>query len=147
MRAAYERQTWPMDIPQAREFLAANHRAVLATRRADGRPQLSPVLAVVDDEGYVVVSSREPAMKTRNVRRDPRASVCAFTDAFFGEWVQVDGTATVVSLPEAMELLVDLYRRMAGEHEDWDDYRAAMERERRVVIRIAVESAGPNQAG
>lgn len=136
-----------MDIEKAREFLRANHRAVLATRREDGRPQLSPVVAGVDDEGYVVISSRETAFKVKNLLRDPRASVCAFTDAFFGEWVQVDGEATIVHLPEAMEQLVDLYRGMAGEHPDWDDYRTAMERERRVVIRIAVGDAGPDRAG
>lgn len=136
-----------MDVEQARAFLRTNHRAVLATRRADGRPQLSPVLATVDDEGHVVISSREPAMKTLNARRDPNVSVCVLTDAFFGEWAQVDGTATVVSLPEAMDRLVDLYRRMAGEHDDWDDYRAAMERERRVVIRIAITDAGPTRSG
>ena len=136
-----------MEIAEALEFLRANHRAVLATRRADGRPQLSPVMAGVDDEGYVVVSSRETALKVKNLLRDPQASVCAFTDGFFGEWVQVDGEATIVYLPEAMEQLVSLYRGMAGEHPDWDEYRSAMEREQRVVVRIAVRSAGPDRAG
>jgi PPOX class probable F420-dependent enzyme len=136
-----------MDIDGALSFIRGNHRAVLATRRADGLPQLSPVLATVDDEGRVVISSRETAMKTLNVRRDPTASLCAFPDGFFGEWVQVEGRVEVVSLPEAMERLVDLYRSMAGEHDDWDDYRAAMERERRVVLRIEVTRAGPTRSG
>lgn len=136
-----------MDIDKARAFLRANHRAVLATRREDGRPQMSPVGAGLDDEGYVVISSRETAFKVKNLLRDPHASVCVFTDGFFGEWVQVDGQATIVHLPEAMEPLVDLYRSMAGEHPDWDEYRTAMERERRVVIRIAVTDAGPDRAG
>lgn len=136
-----------MDPADALAFVAANHRAVLCTRRADGSPQLSPVLAGVDAEGRVVVSSRETAYKVRNLRRDPRASLCAFTDGFFGSWVQVDGTAEVVSLPDAMEGLVDYYRRVAGEHPDWDDYRAAMVRERRVLVRIAVERAGPDRSG
>ena len=136
-----------MDIAEALEFIRSNHRAVLATRRADGRPQLSPVTVGVDDEGNVEVSSRETAMKVLNARRDPAVSVCVFTDGFFGQWVQVDGTASIVSLPEAMEPLVELYRRVAGEHPDWDDYRTAMERERRVLLRIAVESAGPDRAG
>lgn len=136
-----------MEIAKALEFLRANHRAVLATRRADGRPQLSPVMAGVDDEGYAVISSRETALKVKNLVRDPQASVCAFTDDFFGGWVQVDGEATIVHLPEAMEQLVWLYRGMAGEHPDWDEYRRAMEREQRVVIRIAVGSAGPDRAG
>jgi PPOX class probable F420-dependent enzyme len=136
-----------MDISAALDFIRENHRAVLATRRADGMPQLSPVLAGVDHAGWIVVSSREPAMKTLNVRRDPTASVCVFADAFFGDWVQVEGRVEVVSLPEAMEQLVDLYRGMAGEHDDWDDYRAAMERERRVVIRIEPARAGPTRSG
>lgn len=136
-----------MDPAEARAFIAANHRAVLCTRRADGSPQLSPVLAVVDAEGRVVVSSRETAYKVRNARRDPRVSLCVLTDGFFGPWVQVDGTAEVVSLPHAMEGLVDYYRRAAGEHPDWDDYRAAMERERRVLIRVTIERAGPDRSG
>jgi hypothetical protein len=73
--------------------------------------------------------------------------VCVFVDGFYGPWVQVDGTAEVVSLPQAMELLVDYYRRVAGEHADWDDYRRAMEREKRVLIRITMESAGPDRQG
>jgi PPOX class probable F420-dependent enzyme len=83
----------------------------------------------------------------KNLRRDPRASVCVFTDTFFGAWMQIDGTATIVSLPEAMDGLIDYYRRVSGEHPDWDDYRAAMERDQRVVIRIAIERAGPDQHG
>ena len=136
-----------MDVDAARDFLRSNHRGVLATRRADGRPQLSPVAATVDDDGRVVISTREGAMKTHNLRHDPRASLCVFTDAFYGAWAQIDGTAAVLSLPEAMEPLVDYYRRIAGEHPDWDDYRAAMQRERRVIVRITIESAGPTRAG
>lgn len=136
-----------MDVEEAREFIGKNHRAVLATFRQDGTPQLSPVMADVDPEGMVVVSSRETAMKTKNLRRDPRASVCVMTEGFYGPWVLVDGRATVVSLPEAMEGLVDYYRRVAGEHPDWDEYRAAMEKERRVLIRISIDRAGPDKSG
>jgi PPOX class probable F420-dependent enzyme len=92
-----------------------------------------------------MVSSREPAYKTRNLRRDPRASLCFLSDGFFGDWVQVDGTAELISLPDAMDLLVDYYRRLSGEHKDWDDYRAAMERDKRVIIRITIERAGPDR--
>ena len=134
-----------MDIEEARRFLRQNHRAVLATPRGDGRAQLSPVLASVDDDGYAVVSTREPAFKVQNLRRDPRASLIATTDDFFSAFVQVDGTATIVSLPEAMEPLVRYYRSVSGEHPDWDDYRRAMEEQRRVVIRIAIERAGPDR--
>jgi len=136
-----------MDLEQAREFLRANHRAVLATARADGRPQLSPVTCGVDDAGLVLISTRETAIKTRNLRRNPAASLCVFTDGFFGQWVQVDGTAEIISLPAAMDLLVDYYRRISGEHPDWADYREAMIRDRRCVARITITRAGPDIAG
>jgi PPOX class probable F420-dependent enzyme len=136
-----------MDIPQALDFLRTNHRAVLATTRADGSPQLSPVTVGVDADGLVVVSTRETAAKTRNLRRDPRAWVCGFSDRFFGPWVQVAGTTEIVSLPAAMDGLVAYYRSIAGEHPDWDDYRRAMTAERRVLLRITPTSAGPNVSG
>jgi PPOX class probable F420-dependent enzyme len=136
-----------MDIDEARIFLKDHRHSVLHTFRSDGQPQLSPITHAVDDEGRVLVSSREPAYKVRNLQRDARATVMAMSDDFYGPWVQVDGTATVIHLPEAMELLVDYYRRAAGEHPDWDDYRIAMERDRRVMIRIDIERAGPNRAG
>ena len=136
-----------MDRQQALSFVAANHRAVMATTRADGRPQLSPITVGVDDGGHVVVSTRETAMKLKNVERDPFVSLCVLNDGFFGEWVQVEGTAEIVRLPEAMDLLVDYYRRISGEHPDWDDYRAAMVRDRRVILRITVDRAGPSVSG
>ena len=136
-----------MDVSEALDFVRNHHRGVLATRRADGRPQLSVIVAAVDDAGRVVISTREPAMKARNIRRDPFVSLLVFTEDFFGPWVQVDGTATVLSLPDAMEPLVDYYRSLSGEHPDWDEYRAAMARDRRVLLQITVAQAGPNQAG
>ena len=116
------------------------------TTRADGNPQLSPVAAGVDGD-VVVVSTRETALKTKNLRRRPRASLIVFTDSFYGDWVQVEGPVEVVSLPRAMDGLVAYYRQVAGEHPDWEDYRSAMERERRVLLRITVERAGPDRAG
>lgn len=136
-----------MDAAGAREFLGTNHHGVLSTFRADGRPQLSPVTAALDAEGRVIVSTRETAVKVRNLRRDPRVSLAAFTDRFYGDWVQVEGTAEIVSLPDALELLVDYYRRAAGEHPDWDEYRAAMVEQQRVIVRFAIERAGPNVSG
>ncbi len=136
-----------MDIGDALDFIRSNHRGVLLTNRAGGGPQLSPITAGVDDEGRVEISSRETAYKVRNLRRDPRASVCMFVDAFYGRWVQVDGLAEIVALPEAMEPLVAYYRRISGEHPDWDDYRSAMAAERRVLIKVAVERAGPDRSG
>ncbi|MEO9139842.1 MAG: PPOX class F420-dependent oxidoreductase [Jatrophihabitans sp.] len=136
-----------MDAAAAREFLSQHHHAVLATFRQDGRPQLSPVAANVDAQGRVVISTRETAMKVKHLRRDPRVGLTAFTDRFFGDWVQVEGTAEIVSLPEAMELLVDYYRATSGEHDDWEEYRAAMIEERRVIVRFDIERAGPNISG
>ena len=136
-----------MDAEDARQFIRQNHRAVLATVRGDGRPQLSPVTAAIDDEGRVVVSTRAGAMKTANVRRRPWVALCVMSDQFFGRWVQVEGPADLLQLPAAMEPLVDYYRSIAGEHPDWDDYRRAMERERRLLIRVTIDRAGPDRAG
>lgn len=134
-------------IDHALGFISRHHHAVMATFRSDGRPAMSPVLAVADGAGNVVVSCRETAMKVRHLRRDPRASLCVFTDRFFGSWVQVEGDVEIVPLPEAMDLLVDYYRRAVGEHPDWNDYRAAMERERRVLLRMRVTRSGPSLQG
>jgi PPOX class probable F420-dependent enzyme len=136
-----------MDLDRAREFLRANHRAVLATHHPSGRLQLTPVTVGVDGEGRATISTRETARKTRNLARDPRVVLCVMNDGFYGEWVQVEGEAEVVHLPEAMEPLVDYYRRAAGEHPDWDDYRAAMQRERRVLVRVTLTRAGPDAHG
>ena len=136
-----------MELEDARNFLRDHHHTVLSTFRADGRPQLSPIDCGVDDQGAVIFSSRETAMKVRNLRRDNRASLCVLSEGFYGPWVQVDGTASIVSLPEAMEGLVDYYRRLAGEHPDWDDYRRALEKERRVLVRVAMQRAGPDRSG
>ena len=136
-----------MDLDTARDHVRRNSHAVLATLRRDGTPQLSPVGATVDADGRVVVSSREPAYKVKNLRRTPRAWLCVFPDAFYGDWVQVEGDVDILSLPEAMEPLVDYYRRVAGDHPDWDDYRSAMEREQRCLIRVSLTRAGPDRAG
>lgn len=136
-----------MDLEEARGVVREQHHAVLATMRSDGTPQLSPVSAAVDDAGRVVVSTRETAVKVRNLRRDPRLWLCVLPDGFFGRWIQVEGDVEVLGLPEAMEPLVDYYRSVAGEHPDWDDYRAAMERERRVLLRVTVTRAGPDRSG
>lgn len=136
-----------MDADKAGSFVKENPRAVLSTRRSDGRPQMSPVVAALDEEGNLMISSRETAYKARNIRRDPSVSLCFLNPNFFGEWIQVDGTADIVSLPDAMELLEDYYRLLSGEHPDWDDYRAAMEKEKRLVIRVTIERAGPDRSG
>jgi PPOX class probable F420-dependent enzyme len=133
-----------VEVDRAREFLRHNHRAVFHTRRKDGSPQLSPVSCTIDEQGHAVVSTSETSAKARNARRDPRVSLCAFEEGFFGDWVQVDGTAEVISLPEAMDALVAYYRSIGGEHPDWEEYRRAMVDEQRVIIAVTIERAGPD---
>jgi PPOX class probable F420-dependent enzyme len=136
-----------VDIGRATSFLSSHPRAILATTRSDGRPQLSPVVVAVDDEGRALVSTRETAMKAKNLARDPRVSLCGITNAFFGEWVQAEGDAELIHLPDAMPILEDYYRRISGEHPDWDDYRAAMQREKRLIVRVTIDRAGPDISG
>ena len=135
-----------MDLDRARAFIREHHHAVLSTFRADGRPQMSPVAAGIDAAGRPLISTREPAYKVRNIRRDPRVSLCVMAEGSM-DWIQVDGMATIIPRPEAMELLVEYYRSVAGEHPDWDDYRRAMEEQRRVILRIDIERAGPDRSG
>ncbi|WP_375489988.1 PPOX class F420-dependent oxidoreductase [uncultured Jatrophihabitans sp.] len=137
-----------MDAAQAAQYLTSNHRAVMATFRRDGRPAMSPVTVAVDEQGRVCVSTRQTAMKVKHLRRDPRVAITAFPDEFYGEWVQVEGSAEIVELPDAMPLLVDYYRSVSGEdHPDWDEYRQAMTDEQRVIVRFDIERAGPNVTG
>ena len=128
-----------MTPDEARAFLTDHHYAVLSTFRSDGRPQLSPVTVGVDAEGRVIISTVEATAKCRNLRRDPRISACVFSPGFFGPWVSVEGTAEIVERPEAVELLVDYYQRISGDHPDWDDYRRAMVADRRVLVRFQIE--------
>ncbi|MGE3536008.1 MAG: PPOX class F420-dependent oxidoreductase [Candidatus Tectimicrobiota bacterium] len=136
-----------MDMQEAQRFLQTHSCAVLATRRRNGQPQLSPVTVGIDEAGRAVVSSRAAAYKVRNIRRDPQVSLCVFVDNFYGDWVQIDGRAEVLDLPEAMEPLVAYYRQLEGEHPDWEDYRRAMQRDQRVLLRITIERAGPQRKG
>jgi PPOX class probable F420-dependent enzyme len=136
-----------MDIAVAQQCLRENENAVLATWQHDGRPQMSPVTVGLVAAGLVIIASRETTYKVWNLRRDPRATLCVFVEAFTGPWMQMEGTTEVVTLPEAMEPLVDYYRRLAGEHPDWDDYRRGMIADRRVLIRITIERAGPDRQG
>jgi len=105
------------------------------------------VVAAVDEQGRLLISTRETAIKARNLARDPRASLCVLNDGFFGEWVQAEGVAELVHLPDAMPILEDYYRRISGEHPDWADYRDAMRRERRLIVRITIDRAGPDVSG
>jgi PPOX class probable F420-dependent enzyme len=136
-----------MQLDRAREFMRVHHRAVLSTFRSDGLPQLSPVTVGVGADGRALISTRETAIKTKNLARDPRASLCVMNDGFFGDWIQAEGKAEIIHLPEAMDLLVDYYRRVSGEHPDWDDYRQAMIRDQRVIVAITLTRAGPDRGG
>jgi PPOX class probable F420-dependent enzyme len=136
-----------VDIGRATSFLSSHPRAILATIRSDGRPQLSPIVVAVDDDGRVLISTRETAIKAKNLARDPRAALCVLSDAFFGEWIQAEGNAELIHLPDALPILEDYYRRISGEHPDWAEYRAAMHREKRLIIRIAIDRAGPDVSG
>jgi PPOX class probable F420-dependent enzyme len=137
-----------MDLDQARAYIRDNRWGILATRHPGGGIRQSPIVAAVDDDGLIVISSRETAYKVRYLREDPWAQVCMFSERFYGPWVWVEGKADVVSLPDAMEPLVDYRRRFADSAGiNWDDYRQRMEREQRVLIRLAAETAGPERQG
>lgn len=132
-----------MELGEARAFVSANHRGVLATRRRDGTAVLAPVVAGLGADGRVAISTRGGSHKVANLRRHPRASLCVFTDGFFGAFVQIDGPVEILELPGCMDGLVELYRQIAGEHPDWEDFRAAMRREGRVLVMITPERVGP----
>lgn len=129
------------------EFLRPRHHAILMTTRRDGRPQASPNTCGVDTEGRIVISTYPERAKAFNVRRDPRVSVLVLSDDFGGAWVQVDGTAEVLDLPEALEPLVEYFRVISGEHPDWDEYREAMRAQGKSLIRVTIGRWGPIATG
>jgi PPOX class probable F420-dependent enzyme len=129
------------------EFVRPRHRHTLVTTRQDGRPQLSPVTAGVDEDGRVVISTYPTRAKVANLRRNPQASVLVHSDDWDGPWVQVDGTAEVIDQPDAVEPLVDYFRSISGEHPDWEEYRQAMREQGKSLIRITVERWGPIATG
>jgi PPOX class probable F420-dependent enzyme len=129
------------------EFLRPRHRAVLLTRRRGGGAQLSPVTCGVDAEGRVVVSTYPQRAKTANARREPEVSLCVLSDDWDDPWVQVDGRAEVLDLPEALEPLVEYYRSISGEHPDWAEYRAAMARQGKSLLRVTITDWGPIATG
>ncbi|MFF5567564.1 PPOX class F420-dependent oxidoreductase [Streptomyces sp. NPDC012623] len=136
-----------VDLAGLLEFVRPRHRAILLTTRADGRPQGSPLSCGVDDSGRIVVSTYPERAKTRNAKRDERVSVIVLSDDWNGPWVQVDGAAEVIDSPESVEPLVEYYRNIAGEHPDWDEYRAAMVKQGKSIIRVTPERWGPLATG
>lgn len=137
---------WVVDLDKARAVVAEQHHAVLATVRRDGTPQMSPVVVTLDGDGKLTISTRQTAYKLRNVRRNPRVWLCVLPDAFYGEWLQIEGITEILELPDAMGSLIEHYRRAMGE-QDWDEFRNTMVQERRVLLRIEPTRAGPDQAG
>jgi PPOX class probable F420-dependent enzyme len=134
-------------LPELLDFVRPRHHAILLTTRSDGRPQGSPLTCGVDDAGRIVVSTYPERAKARNAKRDPRASVIVLSDDFGGPWVQIDGTAEVIDAPESVEPLVEYFRNISGEHPDWDEYRAAMIRQGKSLIRVTPERWGPIATG
>jgi PPOX class probable F420-dependent enzyme len=136
-----------VDLAGLLDFVRARHRALLLTTRADGRPQASPLTCGVDSAGRLVISTYPERAKTRNARRDPRVSVIALSDEWNEPWVQIDGTAEVIDAPDSVEPLVEYFRVISGEHPDWGEYRAAMVRQAKSLIRVSPQRWGPIATG
>jgi PPOX class probable F420-dependent enzyme len=136
-----------VDLPELLDFVRPRHRLLLATTRTDGRPQMSPVAGGVDAEGRIVIATYPQRAKTRNAEKDRRTSVLVLSDDWDGPWVQVDGDAEVLHMPEAADGLVDYFRCIAGEHPDWEEYREAMRIQDKSLIRVTVTRWGPIATG
>lgn len=136
-----------VDAAQLIEFLQPRHRAIVVTRRKDGSPQMSPVTFGVDTEGRIVIATYPQRAKIRNARRDPRVSLCVISDDWNDPYVQVDGSAEVLDLPEALEPLVEYFRVISGEHPNWDEYREAMRKQGKCLLRITPQRWGPVATG
>lgn len=136
-----------VERPELEDFIRSRHRGVLLTRRSDGWPQSSLVSMGLDADGRIVVSSYPERAKVHNLRRDPRASMIVQSDEWNSEWVQVDGRAEVLDLPEALDGLCDYFRVISGEHPDWDEYREAMAAQGKCLIRLTIERWGPIATG
>jgi PPOX class probable F420-dependent enzyme len=129
------------------EFVRPRHKGTLVTLRQDGRPQMSPVTCGVDESGRVVVSTYPRRAKAVNARRDPRVSILVHSEDWDDPYVQLDGTAEVLDMPEAVEPLVEYFRCISGEHPDWDEYRDAMRRQGKSLIRVTIDRWGPIASG
>ncbi len=136
-----------VDLPELLGFLRARHEGVLVTTRRDGSPQLSPVTYGVDRTGRILVSTYPERAKVHNLRRNAAVSLMAVSSPFADPWVQVDGTAEVLDLPEAVEDFVEYYRVIAGEHPDWEEYREAMVAQGKCLVRISITRWGPIATG
>ncbi|MFI5053453.1 MAG: PPOX class F420-dependent oxidoreductase [Acidimicrobiia bacterium] len=129
------------------DFLRPRHHIILSTWRSDGGAQSSPVTAGIDENGRLVVATYPERAKVKNVRKAPAVSACVLSNEWNGPWVQVEGSAEVLDLPDALEPLVEYYRSISGEHPDWDEYRTAMRRQGKCLLRVTVEHWGPIATG
>lgn len=137
-----------MEIADAQKFLAVNHRGVLVARKRDGWPQMTLVSPAIDGDGRVIITARATTYKVKNIRRDPRVSLLVMGEEFHGsKYVQLHGTAEIIPLPQAMDLLIHWHRQVKGEHPNWDEYREKMREEQRVIIRVRIEKVGPQRKG
>ncbi|MFI7339342.1 PPOX class F420-dependent oxidoreductase [Streptomyces sp. NPDC050085] len=136
-----------VSLAELLDFVRPRHRALLITARADGTPQASPLTCGVDDSGRIVVSTYPERAKTRNAKRNPRVSVLVLSDEWNGPWVQIDGTAEVIDSPDSVEPLVEYFRNISGEHPDWDEYREAMVKQGKSIIRVTPDKWGPIATG
>jgi PPOX class probable F420-dependent enzyme len=139
--------TTTVELAELLDFVRPRHRLLLVTTRGDGRPQISPVTGGVDPRGRIVVSTYPGRAKTRNAEKNPRVSVLVLSDDWNGPWVQVDGDAEVLHMPDAADALVDYFRCISGEHPDWDEYRQAMRIQNKSLIRITPTRWGPIATG
>ena len=136
-----------VDFPDLVDFLRTRHKAIVVTRRADGGTQTSPVTLGIDAQGRLLVSTYPERAKVTNVRRDPRVAMCVLSDEFDDPWVHVEGTAEVLDLPDALDPLCEYFRSISGEHPDWDEYREAMVKQGKCLIRLNIERWGPVATG
>lgn len=128
-----------MDLADGLEYIRPRHRGVLVTLKADGRPQLSNIAYALGDDDIIAISVTADRAKTVNAARDPRVSLHVTADDFWS-YVVIEGSAELTP-PAAdddatVDALIDLYRSLQGEHPDWDEYRAAMVADRRLVLSV-----------
>lgn len=146
-RAAHMSSDVVVDKAGLAEFLGDKHRWVLATTRADGRPQMSLVTGGMTPAGSLAIATYPERSKAVNARRNSLVSVAVMGPEFNGAWVQLDGTAEVIDMPEAGDVFVDYYRCISGEHPDWDEYRQAMADQGKCMIVIEPTRWSPVSKG
>ncbi|MGB5934797.1 MAG: PPOX class F420-dependent oxidoreductase, partial [Ornithinimicrobium sp.] len=125
------------------EFVRLRHRATLVTYRSNGGLQMSPVTCGMDAQGRIVIATYPQRAKATNIRHTDRVSLAIHSDDWDGPYVQLDGVAELLEMPEAVEPLVDYFRSISGEHPNWAEYREAMHRQGKALIRVSVQHWGP----